>query len=101
MQLRIWDAPLDFPKLCEGLRRLDPTLSETQIRHLAKQLKNKDNKVDVTALLRNLSGQEYETVDYRNRIFRLIYSEIHPHNEQKFLDVLQEVDPLNDGRVEP
>lgn len=29
MQLRIWDAPLDFPKLCESLRKLDPTLSET------------------------------------------------------------------------
>lgn len=28
MQLRIWDAPLDFPKLAESLRKLDPTLSE-------------------------------------------------------------------------
>lgn len=28
MQLRIWDEPLDFPKLCEALRRVDPTLSE-------------------------------------------------------------------------
>ena len=28
MQLRIWDEPLDFPKLCESLRRIDPTLSE-------------------------------------------------------------------------
>jgi len=28
MQLRIWDEPLDFPRLCEALRRLDPTLSE-------------------------------------------------------------------------
>jgi hypothetical protein len=32
MKLRIWDAPLDFPILCESLRRLDPTLSETQLR---------------------------------------------------------------------
>ena len=70
MQLRIWDAPLDFGKLCEGLRKLDPTLSESQIRHLSKTLKNKENKVDIHALLRNLTGQEYETVDYRNRIFR-------------------------------
>lgn len=70
MQARIWDAPMDFPKLCECLRRLDPTLSESQLRHMAKLLKNKDNKVEVTSLLRNLSGQEYETVDYRNRIFR-------------------------------
>jgi hypothetical protein len=56
MQMRIWDAPLDFPRLCEALRRLDPTLSEPQLRHLAKTLKNKDNKVEVTTLLRNLCG---------------------------------------------
>lgn len=81
MQMRIWDAPMDFPRLCESLRKVDPTLSESQLRHLAKVLKNKDNKVEITALLRNLCGQEYETVDYRNRIFRQIYSEIHPHKE--------------------
>jgi Ca2+-binding EF-hand superfamily protein len=28
MQLRYWDPPMDFPKLCESLRKLDPTLSE-------------------------------------------------------------------------
>jgi hypothetical protein len=56
MQMRIWDEPLDFPRLCEGLRRLDPTISEPQLRHLAKTLKNKDNKVEITTLLRNLCG---------------------------------------------
>ena len=29
MKLRIWDEPMDFPRLCESLRRLDPTLSES------------------------------------------------------------------------
>jgi hypothetical protein len=29
MQLRIWDEPLDFPKLTEAIRKLDPTVSET------------------------------------------------------------------------
>jgi hypothetical protein len=70
MQLRAWDSALDFPRLCEALRRLDPTLSETQLRHLAKVLRNKDNKIEITALLRNLCGQDHETVDYRNKIFR-------------------------------
>lgn len=56
MKLRIWDEPLDFPRLCEALRRLDPTLSESQLRHLAKTLRNKNNKVEITALLRNLCG---------------------------------------------
>ena len=41
-------------------------------------LKNKENKVEITALLRNLSGQEHETVDFRNKVFRQIYAEIYP-----------------------
>jgi hypothetical protein len=70
MHLRYWDQPLDFPSLCDALRRLDPTLSETQIRFLAKSLKNKENKVEITTLLRNLCGMDHETVDYRNKMFR-------------------------------
>jgi Ca2+-binding EF-hand superfamily protein len=101
MQLRIWDGPLDFPKLCDCLRRLDPTLSEPQLRHLAKSLKNKDGKVEVTSLLRNLCGQEHETVDFRNKIFREIYAEIHPHKEDQLQQLLEDADPLNDGRLEP
>lgn len=66
MKLRVWDAPLDFHQFGDALRRLDPTLSEPQLRYLAKVLKSKENKVEVTALLRNLSGEECETVDYRN-----------------------------------
>lgn len=85
MQLRIWDEPLEFPRLCEALRRLDPTLSEPQLRHLAKSLKNKDNKVEITALLRNLCGQDHETVDYRNKIFRQIYSEVNPHKQERLV----------------
>ena len=56
MQVRIWDNALDYPKLCDCLRKLDPTLSDGQIRHLAKTLKNKDNKVEIHALVRNLTG---------------------------------------------
>lgn len=85
MHIRLWDNSLDFPKLSEALRRLDPTLSEPQLRSLAKMLKNKENKVEVATLLRNLCGQEFETVDFRNKIFRQIYSEIHNHKEQELL----------------
>lgn len=85
MHLRIWDEPLDFPKLCDALRKLDPSLSEIQIRHLSKSLKNKENKVEITTLLRNMCGQEHETVDFRNKIFRQIYLEIHPSKEEKLM----------------
>ncbi len=101
MRLRIWDKPLDFVQLSECLRRLDPSLSDTMLRHLAKTLKNKENKVEVTALLRNLCGQEHETVDFRNKIFRQIYSEIHPDKEDRLLQLLEDADPMNDGKVEP
>lgn len=40
------------------------------MRYLAKVLKNKDGKVEVTTLLRNLCGHEHETIDFRNKIFR-------------------------------
>ena len=82
MHMRIWDSPLDYPKFCEALRKLDPSLSESQLRVLAKMLKNKENKVDVPTLITNLSGKDFETVDYRNKIFKRVYQSIYPHNEK-------------------
>jgi len=66
-----------------------------------KILKGKDGRVDIIAMLRNFCGKEHETIDYQNRVFREIYSVIHPHNEEKLLGLLENADPLNDGRVEP
>jgi len=57
--------------------------------------------VEITALLRNLCGQEHETVDYSNKIMRQIYAEIHPDKEDALIQLLEDADPLNDGRVEP
>lgn len=85
MHLRYWDPALDFPKMCDALRKLDPTLSEIQLRYLAKALKNKENKVEITTLLRNLCGTEHETIDYRNKIFRQIYSEVYPNKYDELL----------------
>ena len=101
MSLRIWDNPLDYSKLCECLRKLDPNLGEAQLRVVAKQLKNKDNKVEVATLITNLSGKEFETLDYRNKIYKKIYHQIYPHNETQFMKLMEESDPQNDGRVEP
>lgn len=57
--------------------------------------------MEIPTLLRNLSGQEHETVDFRNKIFRQIYAEVHPHKEERLLQLLEDADPQNDGRVEP
>lgn len=77
MHIRIWDDPMDFTKLCQAIRKLDGTISDNQIRHLAKTLKNQDNKVEVPVLLRNLCGQDYETVDFSNKMFKALYNFIY------------------------
>lgn len=101
MHLRIWDSPLDFPHLAECVRKLDPSLGDNQIRVVAKLLKNKEGKVDVPTLITNLSGKEFETVDYRNRVFKRIYEQIYPNQDKKFLKLLDEADAANDGKIEP
>ena len=68
---------------------------------MAKLLKNKDNKIEISTLISNLSGKEFETIDYRNKIFKKLYQQIYPSNESQFLKVMEDADPLNDGRVEP
>ena len=101
MHLHAWDNALDFNQFTEAVRRLDPSIGESQLRVLAKLLKNKDNKVEVGVLVTNLCGKEFETVDYRNKVFKQIYGQVYPHNERKFLKLLEEADPSNDGRVDP
>ncbi len=73
MNLRIWDSPLDFPRFSECVRKLDPSLGDAQLRVFAKILKNKDNKIEVPTLITNLCGKEFETIDYRNKIYKQIY----------------------------
>jgi len=70
MHLHAWDNALDFNHFTEAVRRLDPSIGESQLRVLAKLLKNKDNKVEVGVLVTNLCGKEFETVDYRNKVFK-------------------------------
>ncbi len=101
MDIRIWDDPMDYKKFVMAMRRLDPTLSDPQLRHLMKVLKDKDGKVEINAMLRNFCGKEHETVDYQNKIFREIYQIIHPNKEDRLVQLLEDADPLNDGRVEP
>jgi hypothetical protein len=101
MSLRVWDNPIDFPKFSECIRKLDPSLGDAQLRVMAKLLKNKDNKIEIPTLVSNLSGKDFETIDYRNKIFKKIYQQIYPSNETQFLKLMEDADPQNDGRVEP
>lgn len=52
---------------------------------MAKEMKNNKNKIDVTMMLQNLVGNEYETVDFRNRMFKRIYAELNDKKNQEAL----------------
>ena len=52
---------------------------------MAKDMKNSQNKVEVQMILWNLVGNEYETVDFWNRMFKWIYSEIKDKRNQEAL----------------
>jgi Ca2+-binding EF-hand superfamily protein len=53
----------------------------------------------VPELIRNFTGQEYETVDFRNKVFKLIYHDIFPGKEEELISLLQEQDNENFGLV--
>lgn len=52
-------------------------------------------------LAQNLCGKDYETIDFRNKIFRLIYKEIFPKQEHRLIRTFEDLDPYNDGKLEP
>lgn len=41
--------------------------------------------VSVPSLVSNFTGQAYETVDYRNDVYKKIYAEIYPNKEDTFV----------------
>jgi Ca2+-binding EF-hand superfamily protein len=97
MKLRVWDDPMDGKRFLAAIRLLDQTVSDAQAKSLFSSLKNNDGKVDVHILVRNLTGREFETVDFRNKIFSKIYAEIFPSQEEKMIQLLQEEDGDNLG----
>lgn len=51
MGLRIWDDPIDLPTFNRCMRILDPTLTDQQLKGMAKEMKNSQNKVDIIMML--------------------------------------------------
>ncbi len=100
MRLRIWDDPIAFPAFEKALRALDPTLTDAQLRAMAAEMKNGANRVPIAMLLQNLVGNEFETCDFRNRIFKRIYAEVHDHrNEAALKRAFFKQDQANDGTL--
>ena len=105
MNLRVWDDPLDFPKFCKALRILDSSLTDEQLKAMAKPMKNANDLVEVNMLMKNLVGQDYETVDFRDKLYKRVYHEIFvtsdPSRKEKLRDMLIENDDLCDGTIIP
>ena len=105
MNLRIWDDPLDFPKFCKALRILDSSLTDKQLKAMAKPMKNANDLVQVNMLMKNLVGQDFETVDFRDKLYKRVYHEIFVTSDssrkEKLRDMLIENDDLCDGTIIP
>ena len=41
-------------------------------------MKNDEDTVEIYNLVRNFTGKEFETVDFRNMMFKKLYNEIYP-----------------------
>jgi len=99
MKLRVWDKPLVLNGFITAMRNLDQSISDVQIKALFNTIKGADGKVEVPNLVRNFTGKAYETVDFRNKIFKQIYTEIYPKNEEKTIQLLQDQDETNIGLI--
>ena len=54
------------------MRNLDPSISDVQIRAIYASLKNDAGEIPIADLVRNFTGQPFETVDYRNTVFKKV-----------------------------
>ncbi len=100
MQLRIWDDPLNQNDFNRAIRKVDPTLTDVQLHTMANEMKDTSNKVPIQMILQNLVGNEYETSDFRNRMFKRIYAELSDRkNEDKLKRAFYKYDKKNDGSL--
>lgn len=90
MKLRVWDNPLDRGAFYKAMRNLDPSISDVQIKAIFATIKNESDLVPICDLIRNFTGQSFETVDYRNAVFKKVYADIYPRKEEEVIQLLQE-----------
>ena len=67
---------------------------------MATQMKDKSNKVPVQMILQNLVGNDYETSDFRNRMYKRIYAEImDKKNDAALKKAFYKFDKQNEGSL--
>jgi Ca2+-binding EF-hand superfamily protein len=76
-RLKIYDDPLDLVQFKNCLKKLDPELNNIQIKNMFNELKHEGHgKVEIPLLIANLTGEQMDTVDFRNKMFKLIWNHI-------------------------
>ena len=101
MDAKLWDV-LDLKSFSAAVRRLEPSLSDVMCKNLFTRIQNREQKVEMQTLLQNFCGTEHETVDYKQKMFKQLYSEIFQNKKQReFLSLCEAEDKLNDGKIEP
>lgn len=101
MRLKLWDEPLSASQLTKAIRLLDQSISDVQISALHQCLRQSSGLVPVPVLIQNMTGRSFETVDFRDEIYKQLYSEIYPHKEQQLLGHFQDADRENLGFLRP
>jgi hypothetical protein len=68
-----------------------------------KNMRGRDNKIEIPILMRNLTGQDFETCDYRNKIFKEIFQELKndKKKEEKLRKLLEDLDGEHSGFLGP
>ena len=99
MHLKPWSDPLNAQQLSLCLHYLDKTISEQQIFALFRLLRNKEGLIPVPILISNLTGQPYETVEFRNKVFKKLYADIYPSKEEELMQAFCQKDARNCGRI--
>lgn len=101
MKLKLWDDPLSASQLTKAIRHLDQSISDVQISALHQCLRQSSGLVPVPVLIQNITGKNFETVDFRDEIYKQLYNEIYPYKEQQLTSHFQDADKDNKGFLRP
>jgi hypothetical protein len=88
-KMRVYDDPIEFPKFKDCMKMLDPELNPNQLRCMFNEIKNSSNLVEIPMMIASITGETYETVDFRNKVYKQIWNFIEKKKlEQKMTTLL-------------
>ena len=98
MGLSVWSDALDEAQFCAAVKNLDRTLKTEQIYGLFMGMVEASGKVSIRHLLQNFTGHDCETVDFRNEVYKRIFSCV-SEKQEELREAFDDVDKDHDGLV--